>query len=271
MTAVEDMSISSARRQSDSCCKHENVVVGKKRKAAEEELLGLRVPEDAASPTASSSSSEEGGAKIVEYDNEKVSKVDDRSVDIHKRMARMQDAVRTILECLGEDPTREGLLDTPKRVAKAMLFFTEGYTKQLSDVMNNAVFEENHDEMVIVRDISIFSQCEHHMVPFFGKVHIGYIPNGKVVGLSKLARIADMYARRLQVQERLTKQIAQAVDEILKPQGVAVVIEASHMCMVSRGVQKPGASTVTSCMVGAFKEDAKTRKEFLSLINIGSK
>eukprot|EP00274_Cyanoptyche_gloeocystis_P002864 CAMPEP_0196662734 /NCGR_PEP_ID=MMETSP1086-20130531/50112_1 /TAXON_ID=77921 /ORGANISM="Cyanoptyche gloeocystis , Strain SAG4.97" /LENGTH=269 /DNA_ID=CAMNT_0041998287 /DNA_START=197 /DNA_END=1006 /DNA_ORIENTATION=- len=269
MTDLEELSLCAAGRQPDSCCKHESII-GKKRKAAEEELLGLRVPEDATSPTICSSS-EGDGTKIMEDDSENVTNVDDRSEDLEKRMCKMQDAVRTILECLGEDPTREGLLDTPKRVAKAMLFFTEGYTKQLSDVMNNAVFEENHDEMVIVRDINIFSQCEHHMVPFFGKVHIGYIPNGKVVGLSKLARIADMYARRLQVQERLTKQIAQAVDEILKPQGVAVVVEASHMCMVARGVQKPGATTVTSCMVGAFKEDAKTRKEFLSLINNGGK
>lgn len=182
------------------------------------------------------------------------------------RESRIADAVKVILEELGEDPEREGLLETPERYARAMLYFTKGYEDNIRDVIKRAVFEEDHDEMVIVKDIEFHSLCEHHLVPFFGKVHIGYIPNKKVLGLSKLARLAEMYARRLQVQERLTKQIAMALTEILKPQGVAVVIEASHMCMVSRGVQKSGSSTVTSCMLGCFREAQKTREEFLGLL-----
>jgi len=151
-----------------------------------------------------------------------------------------------------------------------MLFFTEGYSKSIQTIVNGAVFEENHHEMVVVRNIDVHSLCEHHMVPFIGRVHIGYIPKRKVIGLSKLARIVDMFARRLQVQERLTKQIAQAVMDVLAPLGVAVVIEASHMCMVMRGVQKTGASTVTSAVLGAFQKDPRTRAEFFSHIRPGS-
>jgi GTP cyclohydrolase I len=180
--------------------------------------------------------------------------------------AEMMQAVRTLLIGLGENPDREGLKDTPKRVVKALKFLTNGYDQSVDELLNGAVFTEDANEMVLVRDIDIFSSCEHHILPIIGRAHVAYIPNGKVIGLSKIARICEMYARRLQVQERLTLQIADAVQGLLKPKGVAVVIEATHMCMVMRGVQKPGSWTVTSAMRGVFSEDARTREEFMNLI-----
>ncbi|NEO76131.1 MAG: GTP cyclohydrolase I FolE [Moorea sp. SIO1F2] len=179
----------------------------------------------------------------------------------------MRQAVRTLLLGLGEDPDREGLKDTPKRVVKALKFLTSGYHQSLDELLNGAVFHENTNEMVLVRDIDLFSSCEHHILPILGHAHVAYIPDGKVIGLSKIARICEMYGRRLQVQERLTAQIADALQGLLKPKGVAVVVEASHMCMVMRGVQKPGSWTATSAVRGVFANDPKTRQEFMSLIH----
>lgn len=187
------------------------------------------------------------------------------------RMERMRGAVRTLLECVGEDPDREGLLDTPARYAKALLFLTSGYQVSVGEMVNNALFREGHNEMVIVKDIQLQSLCEHHLVPFVGKMHIGYIPSDTVIGLSKLPRIANMYARRLQIQERLTKEVAEAIMDILKPQGVAVVMESSHLCMVMRGVQQTSSSTITSCVLGCFERKSKTRNEFFSLVGLNSR
>ena len=178
----------------------------------------------------------------------------------------MQEAVRNILLAVGEDPEREGLLKTPERVEKSMRFLTRGYSQKLEDVVNGALFEAESDDMIIVRDIEFFSMCEHHMLPFFGKCHVGYIPNKKILGLSKVARIVDMFARRLQIQERLTKEIAAALMEILDAQGVGVVIEAQHLCMQMRGVEKQDSFTTTSSMQGSFRSELATRNEFTRLI-----
>jgi len=172
-----------------------------------------------------------------------------------------------LLKELGEDPHREGLLKTPERVASAFRVLTSGYKQTVAEVLNEAIFTEHYDEMVVVKDIEVYSLCEHHLLPFFGKAHIAYLPAGKIVGLSKLARVVDMFARRLQVQERLTTQIAEALQDALQPAGVAVVVEAHHFCMMMRGVEKQNSMAITSCMLGAFRDSRMTREEFLQLIH----
>ena len=171
-----------------------------------------------------------------------------------------------MLESIGEEPTREGIIKTPQRAAKALQFLTQGYNQNVEDVVNDAIFNEEYDEMVIVKDIECYSLCEHHLLPFFGKCHVGYIPRKKIIGLSKIPRIVDMFARRLQVQERLTKQIAEALQDVLNPAGVAVVMEAQHLCMMVRGVQKQHSQTMTNVMLGEFRDKISTRTEFLRCI-----
>ena len=180
--------------------------------------------------------------------------------------ASFADLVREMLVRLGEDPGREGLTATPQRVQRAFEYLTKGYDEDPETILNNALFSVDYDEMVIVKDVEMFSLCEHHLLPFYGKVHVAYIPNGKVVGLSKIPRLIEVFARRLQVQERLTKQIADAIQQSIRPQGVGVVIEARHLCMMMRGVEKQHSSAVTSHMLGAFRNSQKTREEFLELI-----
>jgi GTP cyclohydrolase I len=182
----------------------------------------------------------------------------------------LEDLIRRELELLGEDPKREGLIRTPARVAASMAFLTQGYASTAEKVVGDGIFEESHDNMIMVRDIELYSMCEHHMLPFFGKAHIAYIPNGRIVGLSKIPRIVDVFARRLQVQERLTEQVAQALCSVLNPRGVGVVIEAYHLCMMMRGVQKQNSKTITSALTGAFRDDPKTRDEFLRLAHNGT-
>jgi GTP cyclohydrolase I len=177
-----------------------------------------------------------------------------------------QDLYRELLVRIGEDPTRDGLLRTPERMEKSMQFLTRGYNMSVTDVLHEALFDVDYDEMVIVKDIEFFSMCEHHLLPFFGKAHVAYVPNGKVIGLSKIPRLVDVFARRLQVQERLTRQVGDAITDAIHPQGVAVILEAQHLCMMMRGVEKQHSSTVTSAMLGVFKTQLQTRNEFLSLV-----
>ena len=187
-----------------------------------------------------------------------------------KKRKKLEENTRNLLGLLGEDPSREGLINTPKRVAKAWEFLTKGYNEDLDKLINNAIFEGESKDMVIVKNIEFYSLCEHHMIPFYGKAHIGYIPDGKIIGLSKLARITDLFSQRLQVQERLTNQIAQCLQEVLKPRGVAVVLEGKHFCMLSRGVQKQNSIATSSSMLGIFREKESTRNEFLKLIEMNN-
>jgi len=176
------------------------------------------------------------------------------------------DQIRTILEQIGEDPTRDGLLKTPQRVDRAFRYLTSGYRQDPEQILNGALFNVAYDEMVIVKDIEVFSLCEHHLLPFFGKCHVAYIPDGKVIGLSKIPRLVDMFARRLQVQERLTMQVAEIINDTIRPKGVAVVVEAQHLCMIMRGVEKQNSVALTSSMFGAFRDNQNTRNEFLNLV-----
>ena len=181
--------------------------------------------------------------------------------------SKIRTLIKDLLKNIGENPEREGLLDTPRRVADAYEFLTSGYNKKIEEVMNDALFNEKYDEMVLVKNIDFYSLCEHHMLPFYGKVHVAYIPDGKIIGLSKIPRIVEVFARRLQVQERMTQQIADTLEKYLQPRGVAVVSEAHHMCMMMRGVEKQNSSATSSAVHGDFKEDPRTRAEFLNLIN----
>jgi len=197
----------------------------------------------------------------------------ERNIDVYESgellpavKPQIEALVRSLLGELGEDTGREGLLKTPQRVARSLAFFTQGYRQDPHEVVGDAVFQADYDEMVIERDVEVYSLCEHHLLPFYGRCHIAYLPGQKIVGLSKLARLVDVYARRLQVQERLTTEIANAIADVLQPKGVGVVIEAHHLCMMMRGVEKQNSSAVTSCMLGRFRTDARTRGEFLSLI-----
>ena len=181
---------------------------------------------------------------------------------------KIESLVSQLLTQIGEDPNREGLLKTPQRVSKSWAFLSEGYNKNIDEIINDAIFNEDYNEMVTIRDIDFFSLCEHHLLPFFGRAHVAYIPNGKVIGLSKVPRIVDMFGRRLQLQERMTQNIAETLNNVLEPKGVAVVLEGQHMCMQMRGVEKQNSHATTSFMTGLFRQDARTRKEFLDIISM---
>jgi len=189
-----------------------------------------------------------------------INRLDGKNVDV------LTDAYRNLLEAIGEDPQRQGLARTPERAARALEFLTQGYRQDVDEIINNAVFDSEASEIILVKDIELYSLCEHHLLPFIGRAHVAYIPNGKVIGLSKVARIVDLFARRLQIQENLTTQIAESLMSALHPSGVAVVVEAKHLCMMMRGVEKQNSIMKTSCLLGSFKDDARTRSEFLSLL-----
>jgi GTP cyclohydrolase I len=189
-----------------------------------------------------------------------VNRLNDGQLDVMSR------AYRELLEAIGEDPSRQGLLKTPERAARALEFLTQGYRQSVEEIVNSAIFDSEASEIVLVKDIELYSMCEHHLLPFIGRAHVAYIPNGKVIGLSKVARIVDLFARRLQIQENLTTQIAESLMDCLEPAGVAVVVEAKHLCMMMRGVEKQNSVMKTSCLLGSFKDDARTRSEFLSLL-----
>ena len=196
--------------------------------------------------------------------NERLTRPADRPQE--NRLERLSESFLEILESIGEDPQRQGLLKTPARAARAFEFITQGYRQSVEEIVNDAIFDSDASEIVLVKDIELYSMCEHHLLPFIGKAHVAYIPNGKVIGLSKVARIVDVFARRLQIQEQLTTQVADAIMRTLHPDGVAVVIEAKHLCMMMRGVEKQNSIMTTSCLLGSFKEDARTRSEFLALL-----
>ena len=196
--------------------------------------------------------------------NERLTRPADRLPE--NRLERLSESFLEILESIGEDPQRQGLLKTPARAARAFEFITQGYRQSVEEIVNDAIFDSDASEIVLVKDIELYSMCEHHLLPFIGKAHVAYIPNGKVIGLSKVARIVDVLARRLQIQEQLTTQVADAIMRTLHPDGVAVVIEAKHLCMMMRGVEKQNSIMTTSCLLGSFKEDARTRSEFLALL-----
>jgi GTP cyclohydrolase I len=205
-----------------------------------------------------------------DWDGRDYSERDALGVADPERRKQLRDLYGRLLEAVGEDPTRNGLVKTPDRAAQAMQFMTQGYDQTVTEVLGDAVYEEDADGIVIVRNVEFYSLCEHHLLPFFGKCHVGYLPNKRIIGLSKIPRLVDMYARRLQVQERLTRQVAQALEEAIAPHGVAVVMEAAHMCMMVRGVEKQHSSTVSSCVLGAFRDSPTTRKEFFDMLQLSN-
>jgi GTP cyclohydrolase IA len=192
-------------------------------------------------------------------------------IDIQSKTASISSHMRDVIRALGEDPERQGLINTPERIEKALRYLTSGYSADLNEIVNGALFEVKYDEVVIVRDIEFFSMCEHHMLPFFGKIHVAYLPETRVIGLSKIPRIVDVFARRLQIQERLTQQVAETIQQLVEPKGVAVICEARHFCMMMRGVEKQHSGAITSAMLGAFRNNRETRNELLSLIGQRSK